>query len=83
MEAERLVGDVLDELAAAGFTGILDVGVPNTPLLGVPPSPEYLGVALVGGTNAIAVFKESGKWAESRALKGLMDIGEMASIEDY
>jgi repressor of nif and glnA expression len=83
MEAEQLVGDVLDDLAGAGFTGILDVGVPNTPLLGMPPSPEYLCVALVGGTNAIAAFKESGKWAESRALKGLMDIREMASIEDY
>jgi repressor of nif and glnA expression len=83
MEAERLIGDVLDELAGAGFTGILDVGVPNTPLLGVPPAPEYLGVALVGGTNAIAAFRESGKWAESRALKGLMDIREMSSIEDY
>lgn len=83
MEAERLIGDVFDELSGAGFTGILDVGVPNTPLLGVPPSPEYLGVALVGGTNAIAAFRESGKWAESRALKGLMDIREMTSIEDY
>ena len=83
MEAEALVGDVLDELADAGFTGILDVGVPNAPLLGVPVSPEYLGVAMVGGTNPIAAFKENGYWAQTRALKGLIDIEEMGYISDY
>lgn len=83
MEAESLVGDVLDDLADAGFTGILDVGVPNAPLLGVPVSPEYLGVAMVGGTNPIAAFKEKGYWAQTRALKGLIDIEEMGYISDY
>ena len=34
MEAEPLVGSVLDELADSSFTGILEVGVPNVPLLG-------------------------------------------------
>ena len=34
MEAEPLVGSVLDELAESSFTGILEVGVPNVPLLG-------------------------------------------------
>ena len=38
MEAEPLVGRVLDELADSSFTGILEVGVPNIPLLGVPGS---------------------------------------------
>jgi repressor of nif and glnA expression len=83
MEAESLVFDVLDELAGAGFTGILDVGIPNTSLLGVPVTPNYQGIAMVGGTNAIAAFKETGKWAEVKAMKGLIEVSKMDSIENF
>ncbi|NYT06225.1 MAG: DUF128 domain-containing protein, partial [Methanomicrobiales archaeon] len=83
MEAESLLGDVLDGLLEGGFMGILDVGVPNAALLGVPITPEYLGIAMVGGTNPIAAFRESGYWAQTMALKGLIDIDEMGFIEDY
>ncbi|RXE57146.1 hypothetical protein ABH15_03220 [Methanoculleus taiwanensis] len=83
MEAEPLVGTVLDELTASGFSGILDVGAPNVPLLGVPVSPQYLGVTMVGGTNAMAAIKEAGRWVVTRALKGLIDIDEMGYLDDY
>jgi repressor of nif and glnA expression len=83
METEALVGDVLDNLLDCGFTGVLDVGVPNAALLGVPVTPEYFGIAMVGGTNPIAAFRESGKWAQTMALKGLIDSGEIGYISDY
>ncbi len=83
MEAEPLVGTVLDELTATGFSGILDVGAPNVPLLGVPVSPEYLGITMVGGTNAMAAIKETGRWVVTRALKGLIGIEEMGYLADY
>jgi len=83
MEAEPLMGTVLDELAAIGFSGILDVGVPNVPLLGVPVSPQYVGVAMVGGTNAMAAVREAGRPVVTRALKGLIDIRKMGYLEDY
>ncbi len=83
MEAEALVGMVLDELTASGFSGILDFGIPNVPLLGVPVSPQYMGVAMVGGTNAMAAIKEAGYWVVTRALGGLIDIGELGYLEDY
>lgn len=83
MEAEPLVGTVLDELTASGFSGILDVGAPNVPLLGVPVSPQYLGVTMVGGTNAMAAIKEAGRWVVTRALKGLIGIDEMGYLDDY
>ncbi len=82
MESEFVVSATLEELTDAGFTGILEVGVPNVPLLGVPVRPEYFGIALVGGTNPIAAFKEQGGQARTVALKGLMDIGEMVYIAD-
>ncbi|WP_292520884.1 DUF128 domain-containing protein [Methanoculleus sp.] len=83
MEAEQLMGTVLDELAAIGFSGILDVGAPNVPLLGVPVSPQYVGVAIVGGTNAMAAVREAGRPVVTRALKGLIDIQEMGYLDDY
>ncbi|RPJ53903.1 MAG: DUF128 domain-containing protein [Methanobacteriota archaeon] len=83
MEAENLVGELLDELDSVRFTGVLDLGVPNVPLLGVPVSPQYFGVAMVGGTNPMAAIKESGCWVVTKALKGLMPIEEMGHIEDY
>ncbi|MDV2481463.1 DUF128 domain-containing protein [Methanoculleus sp. Wushi-C6] len=83
MEAEPLMGAVLDELGAMGFSGILDVGVPNAPLLGVPVSPQYVGVAMVGGTNALAAVREAGRPVVTRALKGLIDIREMGYLEDH
>ncbi|KQC04473.1 MAG: hypothetical protein APR53_10530 [Methanoculleus sp. SDB] len=83
METEALVGDILDGLLDCGFTGVLDVGVPNAALLGVPVTPEYFGIAMVGGTNPIAAFRETGKRAQTMALKGLIDIGEMGYITDY
>ena len=83
MEAESLMGTVLDELTDIGFSGILDVGSPNLPLLGVPVSPQYAGVAIVGGTNAMAAVREAGRPVVTRALKGLIDILEMGYLDDY
>jgi repressor of nif and glnA expression len=83
MEAEPLVGAVLDELADSSFIGILEVGMPNVPLLGVPVSPQYIAIAAVGGTNPMAAIRESGRWVRTNAMKGLMDVSEMVEIRDY
>lgn len=83
MESESRVSLLLDDLAATGFTGILDLGIPNIPLLGVPVSSQSYGVAMVGGTNAMAAIKESGRPVVTQALKGLMDVSTMGSINDY
>ena len=83
MEAQPLVGSVLDELTNSSFTGILEVGMPNVPLLGVPVSPQFVGIAAVGGTNPMAAIREGGRWVQTQAMKGLMDISEMIEIRDY
>jgi global nitrogen regulator NrpRII len=83
MEAEPLVVNVLDELADNNYTGILEMGVPNVPLLGVPVSPQYIGIAIVGGTNPIAAIREGGFWVQTQAMKGLMDIREMDEIRSF
>lgn len=83
MEAEPLVGMVLDELADSSVSGILEVGMPNRPLLGVPVSPQYVAIAAVGGTNPMAAIREGGRWVQTQAMKGLMEISQMAEIRDY
>ncbi|HEX3002072.1 MAG TPA: DUF128 domain-containing protein [Methanoregula sp.] len=83
MEAESLIGQVLDELAGSGFSGVLDVGMPNVPLLGVPVSPQFIGIAAVGGTNPLAAIREADRWIQVQAMKGLIDVSEMDEIRDY
>ncbi len=83
MEAEPQVGMVLDELANSSLSGVLEVGIPNLPLLGVPVSPQFIAIAAVGGTNPMAAIKEGGRWVQTQALKGLMEIGEMEEIRNY
>ena len=83
MESETLVGEIIDDLAGRKFTGILDIGVPNVSLLGVPISPQYFGIAMVGGTNPMAALKEGGRSVVTKALKGLIDIETMGHIEDF
>jgi global nitrogen regulator NrpRII len=83
MEAEPLVGMVLDELANSSYSGILEVGMPNLPLLGVPVNPQYVAIAAVGGTNPMAAIREGGRWVQTQAMKGLMDIKEMEEIRRF
>lgn len=83
MEAEPLVGQVLDELSGTGFSTVLDVGMPNVPLLGVPVSPQFIGIAAIGGTNPLAAIREGGRWIQIQAMKGLMDFSEMDEIRDH
>jgi repressor of nif and glnA expression len=83
MEAESRVGLVLDELSNSSFSGILEVGMPNLPLLGVPVSPQFVAIAAVGGTNPMAAIREGGRWVQTQAMKGLMEISQMEEIRDF
>jgi global nitrogen regulator NrpRII len=83
MEAEPLVGTVLDELASSSYSGILEVGMPNVPLLGVPVDPQFIAIAAIGGTNPMAAIRENNRWVQTQAMKGLMDISEMEEIRNY
>lgn len=83
MEAEPLVGAVLDELSGSSYSGILEVGVPNLSLLGVPVSPQYIAIAAVGGTNPMAAIREGGRWVQTHAMKGLIDVARMQEIREF
>lgn len=82
MEAEDQVEEILEELSESYFTGILDLGLPNTPCLGVAVDPQYMGVAALGGTNWIAALREEGIFVKMQAMKGVTDISKMEFITD-
>ncbi|WML67386.1 MAG: Global nitrogen regulator NrpRII [Methanoregula sp. SKADARSKE-2] len=83
MEAEPLVSVVLDELSSSSYSGILEVGMPNLPLLGVPVSPQYVGIAAIGGTNPLAAIREGGRPVRIQAMKGLIDVKELEEIRTF
>jgi repressor of nif and glnA expression len=83
MEAEHLIGQVMDDLIGSSFTGILDVGLPNTPTLGVEVNPQYMGIVALGGSNPIAAIREAGIPLTMYAIKGLLEIETMFEILDY
>ncbi|HOJ97146.1 MAG TPA: DUF128 domain-containing protein [Methanospirillum sp.] len=82
MEAEDEVEEVLEELTEGYFTGILDLGLPNTPCLGVAVDPQYMGLAALGGTNWVAALREEGIPVHMQAMKGLCDISTMKFVSD-
>jgi repressor of nif and glnA expression len=82
MEAEPLVAELLDDLGESRFVGVLEVGLPNSPLLGVQVSPQHMGVVAVGGTNPIAAVREAGYGVVNRAMRGMIDASGMTGIEE-
>jgi repressor of nif and glnA expression len=83
MEAEPVVGEVLDSLSGSDISGILEVGMPNTPALGVTVDPQYMGIVALGGTNPMAAIREEGHWEVIRAMKGLADVAGMTHINEF
>jgi len=68
---------------AAGLGGILAVGRPNQPLLGIPVAAGYSGMIVVGGLNPIAAIHEAGLPVTIRSLAGLEDYTALKPIEDW
>lgn len=81
MTARETVEEVLDELVSAGFGGILEVGEPNSDILGVSLERDHFGVVVVGGTNAEAVVQEQGFKMDTHAMSTLIDVNEMVPID--
>ena len=77
-EIESCLSDLLD----AGFSGILEVGEPNTRVLDVPIERDHLGIVVIGGTNPMAVVQEYGISIDTNAMSKLISFKEMSRIED-
>ncbi len=80
MTAKDDVDHTINRLLTAGFYGILEVGEPNTPVLGVDVDRDHMGVIITGGTNPMAAVQESGIPIITKAIKGTLDFREMRKL---
>jgi len=82
MSARDDIESILSDLVDAGFSGILEVGEPNTRILDVPVERDHLGIVVTGGTNAMAIVQEHGIPIDTSAMSALVDIDELERIGD-
>jgi repressor of nif and glnA expression len=65
------VKELAKELSKRDIGGILVIGEPNKPVLGVQPGIDRAGIVIVGGLNPVACLEESGIQTESKAMSTL------------
>ncbi|PWB51316.1 MAG: NrpR transcriptional repressor [Candidatus Methanoperedenaceae archaeon] len=82
MSARNKIELVLDSLVNAGFSCILEVGEPNNDILGVQVGRDKMGIAVIGGTNPMALVQENDIEIDTRELSILLDIEEMVHIDE-
>ena len=82
MLARERIEEVLDQLTAAEFTGVLELGEPNMNVLGVSVERDHVGIALVGGTNLVAAAQECGIKMRHESISDLTDVADMKHIEE-
>ena len=77
-DLERLLAD----FSRWGFGGVLAVGKPGQPLLGVQVGVDRVGIAVVGGLTPVAAVEEAGIATVNKAMTGLADVADLKSIRD-
>lgn len=80
MAAKDDVDHTINRLLTAGFYGILEVGEPNSPVLGAGVSRDHLGIIITGGTNPMCAAQEAGIPIITKAIKGVLDFHEMKKL---
>lgn len=71
------------KLRSLGLGGIVELGKPNQPLLGVPVSEGHVGMIVYGGLNPIAALQESGIPVKIKSLAGLEDFTSFRTVEEH
>ncbi len=62
--------------------GILVIGSPNKPVLGIPPGIDRAGIVVAGGLNPIAALQESGIETESAAMSTLFPYAGLTTFKE-
>jgi repressor of nif and glnA expression len=79
-EARERTHKIVSTLKERGWGGILALGVPNEPVLGVPVSMDRFGLCMIGGLALSAALLEGGAKIETFASYCLVPIEEMKRI---
>jgi repressor of nif and glnA expression len=77
------VKEIIRKMRTMGLGGIVELGQPNQPVLGVPVSEGHVGLIVYGGLNPIALLRESGIPVIIKSMAGLEPYGNLRTIEEY
>jgi len=79
---QRLV-HISERLNEVGLGAIMELGLPDQPLLEVPVSHGRIGAIIIGGLNPIAILEEREHRVFSRALSGLLEYDRLFPFEEF
>jgi len=79
---QRLI-NISQRLKEVGLGAIMEIGLPEQPLLDIPVPPGRVGAIIVGGLNPIAVLEEREHRILSRALSGLIEYDRLFRFEEF
>ena len=79
-EAREKTIDVLRRLMDKDWRGILRIGLPNEPILGIPVSIDRFGISRAGGVTPAAAMMEYGIQVETFAPHCLVDVKDMKRV---
>ncbi|MCX5725721.1 MAG: NrpR regulatory domain-containing protein [Candidatus Saganbacteria bacterium] len=71
---------IIDEVEETGLGGVLFVGKPGQPVLGMSVGMERVGIVIAGGLNPVAACEEWGIETESKALVALVNYSELKNF---
>lgn len=77
------VRGIVRKMRNMGLGGILELGQPNQPVLGIPVSEGHAGLIVYGGLNPIALLRESGLPVVIKSMAGLENYSSLRTIEEY
>lgn len=82
MDALPMAKEMLLKAKKIGIGGLMVVGEPNVPVLGVPVGINKVGIAFVGGTNPLAGVGEAGIHVNAKAIACLINFEELTHINE-
>lgn len=70
----------IEAMKRLGISGVIMIGEPSQPLVGVPVGMDKIGMVIAGGLNPLAAVEEAGIATHSKAMSTLV---EFSHLQDY
>jgi len=81
-QSRQRIININQRLEEIGLGAIMEIGLPDKPLLDIPVSYGRAGLLVVGGLNPIAILEEKNKRIFSRALSGFIEYDRLFRYEE-
>ena len=71
---------LFDNLRKIGVSGLLKIGNPGEPVLGIPVDKDMVGIAVIGGISPLCAAKEAGYEVNIKMAESMVEFSEMESF---